>query len=228
MKPLEILGMVEEACGTRLYEMKKNQAEKTMEKKDSKVKEIDSIIAESITPTLEKLRTQRTAYLQWASNSTEIERLRRQQIAFDYFEACNFLKEGNRENRLLTEEIQLTDANDKMNKRTEELEEDIKEMELRLKESKSLEEVHNEETIVSKQLVKENSNYTNNIQSLERDKEELSRLKERKKKSIQSCEELDGRLRVGYSFSFLISISLTISLTISFSFTISLTTPSPP
>ena len=35
MKPIEILGMVEEACGTRLYEVKKSQAEKTMEKKDT-------------------------------------------------------------------------------------------------------------------------------------------------------------------------------------------------
>ena len=35
MKPKEILGMVEEACGTRLYEMA--QAQKTMEKKDVKL-----------------------------------------------------------------------------------------------------------------------------------------------------------------------------------------------
>ena len=46
MKPNEILGMVEEACGTRLYEMKKMQAQKTMEKKDSKVAEITRILNE--------------------------------------------------------------------------------------------------------------------------------------------------------------------------------------
>lgn len=46
MKPMEILGMVEEACGTRLYEMKKLQAQKTMEKKDSKVAEITKILNE--------------------------------------------------------------------------------------------------------------------------------------------------------------------------------------
>ena len=46
MRPLEILGMVEEACGTRLYEVKKTQAQKTMEKKDSKVNEITKILDE--------------------------------------------------------------------------------------------------------------------------------------------------------------------------------------
>lgn len=46
MKPNEILGMVEEACGTRLYEMKKLQAQKTMEKKASKVREITKILEE--------------------------------------------------------------------------------------------------------------------------------------------------------------------------------------
>ena len=46
MKPKEILGMVEEACGTRLYEMKKAQAQKTMEKKDVKVSEITKILEE--------------------------------------------------------------------------------------------------------------------------------------------------------------------------------------
>ena len=46
MKPNEILGMVEEACGTRLYEMKKVQAQKTMEKKDIKVSEITKILEE--------------------------------------------------------------------------------------------------------------------------------------------------------------------------------------
>ena len=48
MKPSEILGMVEEACGTRLYEMKKVQAQKTMEKKDIKVSEITKILEEGV------------------------------------------------------------------------------------------------------------------------------------------------------------------------------------
>jgi structural maintenance of chromosome 2 len=35
--------MIEEAAGTRLYESKKEAAQKTIEKKDAKLKEIDSV-----------------------------------------------------------------------------------------------------------------------------------------------------------------------------------------
>ena len=38
MKPHEILGMVEEAAGTRMFENKKQAALKTIEKKAAKVK----------------------------------------------------------------------------------------------------------------------------------------------------------------------------------------------
>ena len=35
--------MIEEAAGTRLYESKKEAAQRTIEKKDAKLKEIDSV-----------------------------------------------------------------------------------------------------------------------------------------------------------------------------------------
>ena len=43
MKPAEILGMVEEAAGTRMYEDRKDKAVKTMAKKDKKVEEIEAV-----------------------------------------------------------------------------------------------------------------------------------------------------------------------------------------
>ena len=55
MKPIEILGLIEEAAGTRMFEMKKQQAIKTIEKKESKLDEIKRVINEDITPRLEKL-----------------------------------------------------------------------------------------------------------------------------------------------------------------------------
>ncbi|KAK2514929.1 Smc2 [Columba guinea] len=56
MKPPEILAMVEEAAGTRMYECKKLTAQKTIEKKESKLDNIRMIINEEITPTLQKLK----------------------------------------------------------------------------------------------------------------------------------------------------------------------------
>jgi hypothetical protein len=43
MKPAEILGMVEEAAGTRMFEERKEKAVKTMTKKDRKVEEIEGV-----------------------------------------------------------------------------------------------------------------------------------------------------------------------------------------
>ena len=40
---LQILSMIEEAAGTRLYESKKESAQKTIEKKDAKLREIDTV-----------------------------------------------------------------------------------------------------------------------------------------------------------------------------------------
>jgi structural maintenance of chromosome 2 len=46
-----------------MYEAKKQVAEKTIEKKDAKLKEINNILAEEINPTLSKLKEERSAYL---------------------------------------------------------------------------------------------------------------------------------------------------------------------
>lgn len=43
MKPLEILGMIEESAGTKMYEDKRTQAQKTLEKKDKKCEEITQV-----------------------------------------------------------------------------------------------------------------------------------------------------------------------------------------
>lgn len=40
MKPPEILAMIEETAGTRMYEDRKEKAESTIEKKEIKVEEI--------------------------------------------------------------------------------------------------------------------------------------------------------------------------------------------
>jgi structural maintenance of chromosome 2 len=43
MKPPEILAMVEEAAGTKMYQSKKESSLKLMEKKQQKVDEIDRV-----------------------------------------------------------------------------------------------------------------------------------------------------------------------------------------
>ncbi|XP_013399508.1 structural maintenance of chromosomes protein 2 [Lingula anatina] len=84
MKPPEILSMIEEAAGTRLYESKKESAQRTIEKKDAKLKEIDTILAEEITPTLTKLKEERSSYLEYQKVIRELEHLNKLYIAYKF------------------------------------------------------------------------------------------------------------------------------------------------
>lgn len=87
MKPPEILSMLEEAAGTRMYEMKKESALKTLEKKQNKVDEINKLLDVEILPALEKLRKERCQYMKWANGNAELDRLKRFCIAYDFVQA---------------------------------------------------------------------------------------------------------------------------------------------
>jgi structural maintenance of chromosome 2 len=87
MKPPEILSMLEEAAGTRMYEMKKESALKTLEKKQNKVDEINKLLDVEILPALEKLRKERCQYMKWANGNAELDRLKRFCIAYEFVQA---------------------------------------------------------------------------------------------------------------------------------------------
>ncbi|KAG0369594.1 RecF/RecN/SMC [Gamsiella multidivaricata] len=84
MKPPEILSMIEEAAGTRMFEERKEKALKTIAKKEKKVAEITQLLAEEIVPKLDKLRGEKRAYLEFQKTQTEIERLSRIVVSYDY------------------------------------------------------------------------------------------------------------------------------------------------
>ncbi|XP_037081717.1 structural maintenance of chromosomes protein 2-like, partial [Pollicipes pollicipes] len=83
MKPPEILSMIEEAAGTRLYESKKQVAQKTIEK-NAKLKEINDILDEEINPTMNKLKEERSTYLEYQKVEREYEHLSKFCIAFKF------------------------------------------------------------------------------------------------------------------------------------------------
>merc|ERR1719174_3306791 len=110
-----------------MYENKKIAAHRTMEKKQTKVDEINRILAEEITPTLEKLQKERSNYMRWASNNNEIERLSRFCLAYQYvtwqgkFDARNSELEE-MENRLTA----VTQETKELNQRQQEIEKELK------------------------------------------------------------------------------------------------------
>ncbi|KAI8325858.1 putative nuclear condensin complex subunit Smc2 [Martensiomyces pterosporus] len=94
MQPPEILAMIEEAAGTRMFEERKDKALKTMSKKDRKIEEITSILTEEITPKLDKLRHEKQAYLEYQKVEIELDRLRRLAVAYDYTKCEESISNG--------------------------------------------------------------------------------------------------------------------------------------
>ena len=110
MKPPEILSMLEEAAGTRLFEVKKDAALKTIEKKSRKVDEIKNVLDDEISPKLEKLRGERAGYMKWASNNTEIERHSRFCTAYDYHKADQTRSKAAEQMRAVQEDMKTLEA----------------------------------------------------------------------------------------------------------------------
>ncbi|KAK1759453.1 SMC2-like protein [Echria macrotheca] len=84
MKAVEILAMIEEAAGTRMFEDRRDKALKTMAKKDLKLQEITELLRDEIEPKLEKLRTEKRAFLDFQQTQNDLERLTRVVVAHDY------------------------------------------------------------------------------------------------------------------------------------------------
>lgn len=141
MKPTEILGLIEECSGTKLYEVKRANALKLMDKKDIKLKEIDKILATEIEPALSKLRKERSEYNNFVNNVEEIEKYEKIEIAYRYIIAKNKM-------------VQAQTTVNKIESSYNELKSQIKEIEDRLaRYLKRKEVVTNEFNIANKPIV---------------------------------------------------------------------------
>ena len=92
MKAVEILAMIEEAAGTRMFEDRRDKAFKTMAKKEMKVQELNELLKDEIEPKLEKLRTEKRAFLDFQQTQSDLERLTRLVVAHDYLKNKERLK----------------------------------------------------------------------------------------------------------------------------------------
>ena len=84
MKPPEILSMLEEAAGTRMYESKKEAALKTLDKKQTKVDEIDQLLEQDIKPALEKLGEEKQTFMKHADLRARADNVRRFLVAWRF------------------------------------------------------------------------------------------------------------------------------------------------
>ena len=94
MKPVEILAMIEEAAGTRMFEDRRDKAFKTMAKKEMKVQEITELLKEEIDPKLEKLRTEKRVFLDFQQTQSDMERMTRLVVSYDYLKNREKMKQS--------------------------------------------------------------------------------------------------------------------------------------
>ncbi|XP_068618958.1 structural maintenance of chromosomes protein 2 [Battus philenor] len=135
MKPPEILSMVEEAAGTRMYEAKKQAAQKTIEKKDAKLRELNDIIREDIAPKLQKLQDERSQFQEYQKVVRELENLTRLYVAWKYVRAEDSAAEAERKVREVQDDIKNKKNNMKSNEvEAKRLEEQADELNRRLDE----------------------------------------------------------------------------------------------
>jgi len=126
MKSTEILGMVEEAAGTRMFEDRREKAFKTMAKKQAKVEEIEGLLKEEIEPKLDKLRNEKRAFLEFQSTQSDLERLTKLVVAYDYIKSKQKLQQSAQELQAKKERAEELEANkEKLEREIGVLEEDM-------------------------------------------------------------------------------------------------------
>ncbi|CDO93965.1 unnamed protein product [Kluyveromyces dobzhanskii CBS 2104] len=92
MKPQEILSLIEEAAGTRMFEDRREKAERTMAKKETKLQEIRTLLTEEIEPKLEKFRNEKRTYLEFQETQSDLENVMRVVHAFEFDHFTNTKK----------------------------------------------------------------------------------------------------------------------------------------
>jgi structural maintenance of chromosome 2 len=127
MKAVEILSMIEEAAGTRMFEDRREKAIKTMGKKELKLREIEGLLKEEIEPKLEKLRSEKRAFLDFQQTQNDLERLTRLVVAHDYLRSNERLRVAGDECESKRRKVQAIEDNAaKLKSEIAHLEEDVK------------------------------------------------------------------------------------------------------
>ncbi|KAL0292335.1 UNVERIFIED_CONTAM: Structural maintenance of chromosomes protein 2-2 [Sesamum calycinum] len=198
MKPPEILSMLEEAAGTRMYENKKEAALKTLEKKQSKVDEIDKLLDQEILPALEKLRKERMQYMQWANGNAELDRLKRFCIAYEYVQAEKIRDNAVQCVQEIRDKILEIDATvGKMHEESQGMENRVSELSAEKEASMGgeIKSLSDKLDALSRDLVKETSVLKNEEDNLRTEKENAAKIERSLEESKLAAEEMAAAVK---------------------------------
>ncbi|ANQ10203.1 Structural maintenance of chromosomes protein [Plasmodium coatneyi] len=187
MKPVELLGLIEESSGTKLYEVKRTNAIKLMGKKDQKLEEINKVLVDEIEPTLVKLKKEKEEYNKFISNNEEIEKFEKIEIAYKYYVAKNMMEKSKEK---------IEDAMDEKKVLEKDIKDIDKEMEIYKKEKEKLASQTYVASEPMKILISEKEQVEKKISHLKseakiegKEKEKEKKKKEEIKKEIKRIEK---------------------------------------
>ncbi|EEB08668.1 condensin complex subunit Cut14 [Schizosaccharomyces japonicus yFS275] len=211
MRPTEILAMIEEAAGTRMFEERKEKAFRTMQRKEHKVDEINTLLREEIEPKLSKLRAEKKTFLEYQHVYNDLERLSRLIVAYDYTNLQNKMQslsasQEKRETAFQQEEIKINNLQQEIHDLKEKITEldDNKESELRLtggimKMESLLDEILQDVARISASIKMKQTSYeeeTNSLAQLQTESHHLSKnLAEVREKHSTALEEYNQKKR---------------------------------
>ena len=185
MKPQEILGLIEEAAGIKMYQDKKEDSLRTLERKQKQLDEIERIFQEELIPNLERLKKEREEYEVWSSIRIKVERMQRWVIAYQYKDTDRLLKEGM---KMIREAKENKDALDELITNTEA---EIKKKKSQIEELTAEKEdtEKGEYVTLENQISKINKNITKNDTLIKQADSEIIRLQKKRKQSEKQLKD---------------------------------------
>ena len=193
MKPIEILGLLEEAAGTSIYEMRKESSLKMIKKKENKLEEINQMLNNEITPQLKQLMEDKQNYLTWKSREDELQRILKIITANDYYESNLFV------NTKTNELVQYKNQRDEMQlnlnnilKDIEEIEKNILEMENKYKDKidSNVKELEKKEKSIKSNINSENFKKETTLKNIKSSENEI----EKQRKENETRKALNDNL----------------------------------
>ncbi|KAF1745523.1 hypothetical protein MXB_4314, partial [Myxobolus squamalis] len=193
---MQILSMIEEATGTKMYENKRQIAFDTIAKKEIKLNEINRMLNEDITPTITKLKEERTSYLEYQKITRELEHTKRICLAYDYMK----LKEKKIQQNMTFEELgaekqilfkESTELDFQLQKITHEI--DRVQIEIDSRSGNEFQEKLTQLKELSSREIKDTSNYQYSIETLNSLNKRLNDIDLSIQKIIVTLDENNGK-----------------------------------
>ncbi|CAK80576.1 unnamed protein product (macronuclear) [Paramecium tetraurelia] len=105
LKPQELISMLEETAGTSLYNEKKREAQKLIQKKEEKLKQVNEIIETEIQPQMQKLTDEKNIFQLWRAQEAQILVLKKDLFSYDYYQKAKTLRMKKNDLQIVNEQI---------------------------------------------------------------------------------------------------------------------------